>query len=125
MTSIKKELVINFFIGGIILSTITFAVKYVSPEVGSIIWAAPVILLPAVIMLWLNNVNNKTIANFIYCGIPNIILIILWQLSFIFLLTKMKYHMIVSIILSLVIWISVAVLFYKYDIYKFVKIKII
>jgi hypothetical protein len=125
MTSLKNELILNFFIGGIILSMITFAVKYVSPEIGSIIWAAPVLLLPTVILLWLNNVNNTTIANFIYCGIPNIILIILWQLTFIFLLTKMNYHMVLSVILSLIIWIIVAILFYRYDIYKFIKIKII
>ena len=125
MTSLKTEMILNFFIGGIILSIITFAVKYVSPEIGSIIWAAPVLLLPTVILLWLNNVNNTKIANFIYCGIPNIILIILWQLTFIFLLTKMNYHMLLSVILSLIIWMIVAILFYKYDIYKFVKIKII
>ncbi len=36
-----NELIINFILGGIILSSITYIAKYVSTEVASIIWAAP------------------------------------------------------------------------------------
>ena len=78
-----QELTMNFVIGGLTLSIIAYLVKYLEPELGSIVWAAPVILVPTIIMLWLNNTENIRIANFVGSAIPNVLLIILWQVSFI------------------------------------------
>ena len=92
MSSLKVEMAINFILGGIILSCITYLVKYVEPEIGSIVWAAPVLLIPSVILLWFYNVNDTTIANLVYSCMPNVLLIILHVL--VHFLKTMNYYLI-------------------------------
>ena len=118
MSSLKVEMAINFILGGIILSCITYLVKYVKPEIGSIVWAAPVLLIPSVILLWFYNVNDTKIANLVYSCMPNVLLIISWQIFFLTMFTYFKLGVLVSCIISLGLWLLLALTFYKLNIYK-------
>ena len=124
MISLKQELGVNFIIGGATLSLIAYLVKYVKPEIGSIVWAAPIILVPTIIMLWLTNTNKVKIANFVGSSIPNVLLIVLWQISFIILLVELKKGVICSIVVSLLIWILVVMLLYKTGLYSYFQLEL-
>ena len=124
MITLAQEMTINFIIGGATLGVITYLVKYLKPEIGAIVWAAPVILVPTVLALWLNNTETIRIANFVGSAIPNVLLIVLWQVTFIVLLVKLKMGVIKSVFYSLFAWIIIAVLLYKSGIYNYFKISI-
>ena len=124
MITLAQELTINFIIGGATLGVITYLVKYLKPEIGAIVWAAPVILVPTVLALWLNNTETIRIANFVGSAIPNVLLIVLWQVTFIVLLVKFKMGVIKSVFYSLFAWIIIATLLYKSGIYNYFKISI-
>ena len=124
MITLAQEMTINFIIGGATLGVITYLVKYLKPEIGAIVWAAPVILVPTVLALWLNNTETIRIANFVGSAIPNVLLIVLWQVTFIVLLVKFKMGVIKSVFYSLFAWIIIATLLYKSGIYNYFKISI-
>ena len=124
MITLAQEMTINFLIGGATLGVITYLVKYLKPEIGAIVWAAPVILVPTILALWLNNTETIRIANFVGSAIPNVLLIVLWQVTFIVLLVKFKMGVIKSVFYSLFAWIIIAVLLYKSGIYNYFKISI-
>ena len=124
MITLAQEMTINFIIGGATLGVITYLVKYLKPEIGAIVWAAPVILVPTVLALWLNNTETIKIANFVGSAIPNVLLIVLWQVTFIVLLVKFKMGVIKSVFYSLFAWIIIATLLYKSGIYNYFKISI-
>ena len=124
MLNLAQELSLNFLIGGGTLGLITYLVKYLKPEIGSIVWAAPVILVPTILALWLNNTKTIKIANFVGSAIPNVLLIVLWQVAFITLLVKFKMGVIRSVMISLSAWIIIAVLLYKSGIYDYFKISV-
>jgi hypothetical protein len=127
MNLFKKEIIINFFIGGLMLSSITYLVKYVKPEIGALIWAAPIILIPSILLLWCNNVSNKKICNFIYIAIPYLALTVIWQISFIYIMKNKgylndKYGVIKVIIISMFIWTIFALLFYYSKIHNYLTL---
>jgi len=124
MITLAQEMTINFIIGGSTLGVITYLVKYLKPEIGAIVWAAPVILVPTILALWLNNTETIKIANFVGSAIPNVLLIVLWQVTFIVLLVKFKMGVIKSVFYSLFAWIIIATLLYKSGIYNYFKISI-
>ena len=124
MITLAQEMTINFIIGGATLGVITYLVKYLKPEIGAIVWAAPVILVPTILALWLNNTETIKIANFVGSAIPNVLLIVLWQVTFIVLLVKFKMGVIKSVFYSLFAWIIIATLLYKSGIYNYFKISI-
>ena len=124
MITLAQEMTINFIIGGATLGVITYLVKYLKPEIGAIVWAAPVILVPTILALWLNNTETIRIANFVGSAIPNVLLIVLWQVTFIVLLVKFKMGVIKSVFYSLIAWIIIATLLYKSGIYNYFKISI-
>ena len=115
--SVFDEVVTSFFIGGTLLATITYLVKYLEPAFAALVWASPIILLPSVILLWNNNVSNKTIGTFVYISIPYFILTIIWQVSFILILKKTDYlhqsnGVLYASLFSIIIWIFFAMLVY-------------
>ena len=124
MITLAQEMTINFIIGGATLGVITYLVKYLKPEIGAIVWAAPVILVPTILALWLNNTETIRIANFVGSAIPNVLLIVLWQVTFIVLLVKFKMGVLKSVFYSLFAWIIIATLLYKSGIYNYFKISI-
>ena len=124
MITLAQEMTINFIIGGATLGVITYLVKYLKPEIGAIVWAAPVILVPTILALWLNNTETIRIANFVGSAIPNVLLIVLWQVTFIVLLVKFKMGVIKSVFYSLIAWIIIATLLYKSGLYNYFKISI-
>jgi hypothetical protein len=123
--SFHTEVLISFFIGGFLLSTITYLVKYLEPALAALVWASPIILLPSVVLLWNNKVANKTIGNFVFMSIPYLILTFIWQISFIVILKKTRYleesnGVIYAVVISIIIWILFALLFYYSNIHKYI-----
>ena len=128
MNTFKTEVLISFIVGGILLSSITYIVKYIKPEIGALVWAAPIILIPSIIILWCNNVENDKICNFIYIAIPYLFLTVIWQVSFIYIMKYSgflndKYGVIKVTIISLIIWFLFALLFYYSNIHRYLVIK--
>lgn len=122
------EILSSFLVGGLLMSSTTYTVKYVEPALGALIWAAPIILLPSVILLWCNNVNNERIGNFIYMSLPYLILTVIWQISFIMLLKYTKYYndtngVIKVTIISLLIWLFFAYILYYFNFHKYLIMK--
>lgn len=120
------EITTNFIVGGFIVALITYCVKYTKPEIGALIWAAPVILLPTVLLLWYNDVSNKTIGDFVLIAIPYLFLTVIWQISFTLLLRYTIFKndsngVIKAIVISLVVWGVFALLFYCSNIHEYIK----
>lgn len=127
MNNFLTEIIISFFIGGVILASITYLVKYLKPAVAALVWASPIILLPSVLILWCNSVPNKTIGSFVYISMPYLLLTLIWQVSFILLLKNTKYlddknGVIKTIIISLIVWVIFAIVFYYSNIHKYLKL---
>lgn len=128
MNNFLTEIIISFFIGGFILASITYLVKYLEPAIGALVWAAPIILLPSVLLLWFHNVSNENIGLYIYTSIPYFLLTLIWQVTFILLLKRTKYlddknGVIKTSIISLIVWTIFAIVFYYSNIHKLIKIK--
>ena len=118
---IQNELVINFILGGIILSSITYLVKYVSSELAAIIWASPILLVPSIIILWNNNTANDNIIDFVKIAIPYIFITLLWMVLFILICKKnIKQNncIITSILFSSIIWGVIVFILYKINFTK-------
>ena len=116
-----NELVINFILGGIILSSITYLVKYVSSELAAIIWASPILLVPSIIILWNNNTANDNIIDFVKIAIPYIFITLLWMVLFILIFKKNikhNYCIITSILFSSIIWGVIVCILYKINFTK-------
>lgn len=123
--TLQSEVITSFFIGGFLLATITYLAKYLEPALAALVWASPIILLPSVVILWNNKVANKTIMNFVFISIPYLILTVIWQISFILILKKTSYlekpnGIIYAAIISIIIWILFALLFYYSNIHKYI-----
>ena len=119
---LKIELIISFILGGIILSSITYFAKYVSKEIASIIWAAPILLIPSILILWMSKEKNSNIIEFVNISILYIFITILWMILFISISKKNikhKYCVIKSILLSSVIWCFIVTILYKINIINY------
>lgn len=112
-----NELVISFITGGLMVSTVTFIAKYTSQELGSIIWAAPITLVPSIILLWYNKLENIKIINFVTRTIPYLTLTFLWIIFFKLIIKKYdkkdKYCVIKCVIICSIIWILLALILYN------------
>ena len=109
---ILNELILYFIVGGITISVITLLVKYVNNDAGALIWSAPVILLPSIILLYYSNVQTKKIGKFVYISIPYLFLTLLWQITFVILISY-NFSFFKSIIISLFVWLIIAVIWYN------------
>ena len=61
---IYYETLFNFFVGGLVIGSITFCVRHLTPELGALVWAAPVLLLPSIILLYYHGEPNDKLAYF-------------------------------------------------------------
>ena len=116
---IVKEAIINFFVGGTVVSLVTILAKYVNHDISALIWAAPIILLPTVLLLYHSNVEPKKIGKFVHTAIPFLFLTVVWQSAFIFLLFN-KFTFYSSILYYLLIWCIFAYLWYNIKM-KYIK----
>lgn len=119
--NIKNELITSFILGGIILASITYFAKYVSKEMASIIWAAPVLLIPSILILWMSKENNSNIVEFVHLSVIYGFITMFWMILFIFVCKKNiknKYCVIKSILFSSIIWCIIVYIFYKKKIIK-------
>ena len=119
-----NELIISFITGGVMVSAVTFIAKYTSEELGSIIWAAPITLVPSIILLWYNKLENIKIINFVTRTIPYLTLTFLWIIFFKLIIKKYdmkdKYCVIKCVIICSIIWILLALILYNLQKHYFV-----
>ena len=59
-----RNLIINFFIGGFVTSSISYSGTFLSPMVAAIWWAFPVSLLPSMYYMHQQGKSNSYVANF-------------------------------------------------------------
>jgi hypothetical protein len=59
-----RNLIINFFIGGFVTSSISYSGTFLSPALAAIWWAFPVSLLPSMYYMHIQGKSNKDIASF-------------------------------------------------------------
>ena len=123
MNSNKLEIILSFITGGLIVSLVCYATKYMSPQLGALLWAAPIILLPSIILMYYQKVDNKRIASFIYISIPYLFLTLVFQIIFLLILCQTKLleknnGVIIAALLSILLWMGVAYLVYNSNIHK-------
>ena len=118
-----NELIISFITGGVMVSAVTFISKYTSEELGSIIWAAPITLVPSIILLWYNKLENIKIINFVTRTIPYLTLTFLWIIFFKLIIKKYdmkdKYCVIKCVIICSIIWILLALILYNLQLHNY------
>jgi hypothetical protein len=120
--NLTNELITSFILGGIILSSITYVSKHVSIEMASIIWAAPVLLIPSILILWQNKEKNSNIIDFVNISILYVFITILWMILFIKISKKNinhQYCVIKSILFSSIIWCFIVTILYKINIINY------
>ena len=119
--NLLNELIISFILGGVILASITYFAKYVSTEMASIIWAAPVLLIPSILILWFSKENNSNIVEFVYLSIIYGFITMFWMILFVIISNKNiknKNCVLNSMLLSTIIWCIIVCVFYKFNIIK-------
>ena len=119
--NIYYETIFNFFVGGLVIGGITFCVRYLSPELGALVWAAPILLLPSVILLHCHGEPNDKLAHFTILALPYLSLTIIWQIGFYLILShkniiNRKYGFTIAVVGSVLLWCIVAYFFYVYEI---------
>ena len=78
---------IQFIIGGIIISGTGYLADNFSTKMAALFWALPITLLPILIFAYYESKTPKiTIKNLLYHNIPTIIILLLWIILFYFLL---------------------------------------
>ena len=112
---------VSFFTGGIILSSITFCTKHYkfNEKTCSLIWSAPILLILTILLLYISKTPLIKIEKFVFLSIPYLFLTIIWQALFVVLL-RYKVHIISSLIISLFLWIIIAIYFYKIDFHNLI-----
>ena len=61
---LNNELITSFFIGGVMVATITYFIKQAKPEIGAILWSIPTLLIPTLLILWKTNVEKRKLLTF-------------------------------------------------------------
>ena len=78
---------IQFIIGGIIISGTGYLADNFSTKMAALFWALPITLLPILIFAYYESKTSQiTIKNLLYHNIPTIIILLLWIILFYFLL---------------------------------------
>ena len=126
---IYYETLFNFFVGGLVIGSITFCVRHLTPELGALVWAAPILLLPSVILLHCHGEPNDKLAYFTILALPYLILTVIWQIGFYLILSHKdiidnKYGFLIAVFGSILLWCIVAYIFYTYEIQTYFIAKI-
>lgn len=127
--NIYYETLFNFFVGGLVIGSITFCVRHLTPELGALVWAAPILLLPSVILLHYHGEPNNKLAYFTVLALPYLVLTVIWQIGFYLILSNKdiinyKYGFLIAVFGSILLWLLVAYIFYTYEIQTYFITKI-
>ena len=113
MTSTLYDLIQNFVMGGIIISSVSYVGTFLSPLLGAILWSFPVSLLPALYFMNKNNKSNKYLAQFTLSTTYALILLVLSTILLSYYLAHNKEDGIeMPIIKTSSIWFFASIIFY-------------
>ena len=108
-----EDLVQNFVLGGLIVSTTSYVGTFFDPLVGAIIWSFPISLLPILYFMHENTRNNKYLAQFTLSTTYALILLISSTLMLSYFLAKEKENTIVEPVLKTIfVWFFLSIIFY-------------
>ena len=84
--------IMNFLMGGLITTTISYLATFISPAMASLFWMMPWTLLPSIYFMSMHNKSNKYIGKFIKGSIyPLPILVItLWAFGYFYIHSSSK-----------------------------------
>ena len=82
----KKDFIFSFILGGTVFTLITYFVNNSDPKIGSLILAAPKILIPTLIFFWYIKTPFEKVKKYIFNALPLIVLLLIWLSLFIFLI---------------------------------------
>tara|TARA_B100000123_G_scaffold211207_1_gene160136 strand:- start:551 stop:931 length:381 start_codon:yes stop_codon:yes gene_type:complete len=114
----EKEILVSFLVGGTITALITYLVKYVKPEYGSMIIASPKIFIPTIILLVIIGGPYKKTEEYIFNCLPYMIILTIWLFLFITLIKILKINdnnakFIITIVIAIILYISLSCGYYK------------
>ena len=108
---IAQELIVNFILGGSIVSLITYTAKYMDKKTSALIWSFPTLLVASLCSMWYMKMRETDINELAITCIPSLFLTLVWLITFI--MCMKKYNFVNSIIYTILIWCIVTYVFYK------------
>jgi len=122
-----SKIIINFLIGGIIISTTLYLLDNVSGKYAAIFATVPFASIPVMLGFYLQRNNPKEVRNFVlellFGSIGAIFYILSYSLASDYIFNKSEHVILYSYILSLLVWIISTFTLYKLDIDEFIKLK--
>lgn len=108
------KIIINFILGGTIVSSVSYLATFTSPVIAAILWSFPLSIMPSIWFIHKNGKSNKYISKFLLSTTFAFILLFLCTLvlSYYFKKSKMKEGIFPSIIKSTIWWIIFSLIFY-------------
>ena len=115
MSNLKYYLLQNFFIGGLVIASVSYISTFLSPLLGAIWWSFPVTLIPSMYFMHVNNKSNKYIAKFIMGTFVGYILLFISSSSFIYFLNKYdnSKNIILPILFTFMVWFIFSFILYN------------
>lgn len=117
--NIAQELIVNFILGGSIISLITYTAKYMDKKTSALIWSFPTLLVVSLCSMWYMKMRETEINEFVVTCIPSLFLGFTWLITFI--MCMKKYNFTHSLVYTILIWSILAFVFYKFDIFNIFK----
>mgnify|MGYP001403750830 CR=1 FL=1 len=118
---IEQELIVNFILGGTIVSLITYTAKYMDKKISAVIWSFPTLLVASLCSMWYMKMRDTELNELAVTCLPSLFLGFVWLITFIMFMKK--YEFTYSLIYTILIWCVVAFIFYKFDIFNIFKNK--
>jgi hypothetical protein len=120
-----KSVIINFFVGGTVIATVSIFATWMNPVAGAIWWSFPFSIIPSIYFLRYHGKSNKYVSIFLRSTLYAIILLVLTTLIMSYYISKLKPYdkkWIIPIIKTVVWWILLSFVFYiivtKFDLNK-------
>jgi len=113
MTTLQSELVVNFLLGGTIISSVSYIASFISPLIAAIVWSYPFSILPTVYFMKQQSKSNKQVSKFLFATSCAFILLFVTTITTAYFLkhdtSEMGFD---SIVKATGIWAVCSVLFY-------------
>ena len=107
------DLIQNFVMGGIIVSSVSYVGTFLSPLLGAILWSFPLSILPALYYMNINNKSNKYLAKFTLSTTYALILLVFSTLLLSYYLANNKEDGIgMPVLKTTGFWFCASIIFY-------------
>ena len=112
-TTIWRDLIQNFLIGGFIVTSVSYIGTFMSPLLGAIWWSFPLSLLPSIYFMHQQNKNNQYISEFALSTTFALLLLFIstYALSY-FIKHEPNNEIFYPILKTAAVWIVLSIVFY-------------